>query len=90
MRCILKALLVLGPIFLIPFLWGAWVMEGHGMSLGRASRIKKGMTQAQVRQVAGSPYREDDRKWLYTRNTFCMINVHFDANRQVDEVDHDH
>ncbi len=71
------------------------VMDRHGIPVDTMKQLSLGMTMEEVRNIAGTPnyvrlHQSGRKTWMYDRNTFCQVRVHFSDLGEVDEIIHDH
>jgi hypothetical protein len=76
------------------FVFGAYVMNGHPVSMRRLAMVRVGMNETQVRNRLGTPTTVDSTNgwacWTYHGATWCCVRVRFGQDCKVIEVDHDH
>jgi outer membrane protein assembly factor BamE (lipoprotein component of BamABCDE complex) len=75
------AVTVLVMIVVLP----AWVMEAPAASPSKMDALRAGMTKAEVKELLGSghsthPMADGSESWVYTRFTWAILYVDFDAS----------
>ena len=71
-----------------------FLMDRHPVSLVQLSNVKVGDSAEQVESTLGKPSsvnaEQDATTWVYSRMTWCIVYVHFDADHRVTKIEHDH
>ena len=75
------------------FGWATWFMKGHGAS--GFENVRVGMSETEVRGILGAPTGKSKdpgvrNTWYFSRQTWCQIQIEFDAIGRVRAVEHDH
>lgn len=93
-----KAALMCGVVIVVAaatFLgFSFWAMNAPAVPRSKLASLQPGMSQAEVRQLLGEPgrrYTQDDgsASWAYSRGTWAILYVYFDAQGKLTQFVHD-
>jgi hypothetical protein len=91
LKSFFTALKVFAVLLFVCLGWLMWNVNQPPFSLAKLKQLRPGMSQAEVRQILGSPESDFGDHWAYSRfMAWPIVYVRFDENKLFKESEYDY